>query len=441
MSHEEKVTDPEAEALKRRLHTRVKRRKWSSGSSWVLDLRAARFPGRGILTLRDPEAPGWPDRGPKPRTKDEALLWVDDYVDRLGTGWFEGAHQPRTVAVVAEGYLADLEENAPRNTYINRRSAVTRHILPRFGASILEGLVAEEIRTWLAGLRGPDGAPLAPTTLETILATLGELWRFEIPGRRTPWKGKISLSRENGAVRRRRLAEGGERPERVRAYDIAQLRTILGVAQRLDAEAFADPKKHRAVPDTAYVIAFLFYLGLRVEEVTFLRRQDVHLDLGVLFAPGTKTESARRYVPIQTSFRPWLMDILERVPADPEAWLFPNSGLTGRALPNTLQGRVTDVLQAARLKVRGKATHIFRASHITIALGSRRVAPADLDRFMGHTDGSIRDRHYLDPAVFAASLQRGHFDYLPSVCEPEGREMLVEDRIRRERWAERRREG
>lgn len=423
-----------AASLKRFLHTRVTERTWATGAAYVLNLRTARCKGRGPITLKDPGAAGWPRRGRTAANEDEARAWVDVYVDRYGVAWFEGRREPRTVAEIADDYLSALQESAPRNTHINRRACVKNHILPAFGDSIPESLGAEMIQEWLSGLRKEDGQPYARTTLETILATLGEIWRSEYGKRRAPWAGAVSLALENGAVRRRRMAEAGERPDTVGAYSKDQLRRILEVAQRLDEEVFRDPKKNRAVPHVAYVIAFLFYLGLRVEELTFIRRQDVFLKERIILVPGTKSEGSWRYVPIQEAFEPWLADVLERTPLDPMAHLFSNADLNGAPSVDTLKDRVTEVLEVARLKVAKKGTHIFRASHITIGLASGRVRADEMDRFMGHSDGSIRGRHYMDAKVFARSLRRPNFRYLPHVAEPVGREMLVEDRLRRERW-------
>lgn len=428
--------DPRVEALKRFLHTRVRTRSWKTGRAYTVDLRLDRFPGRNALTLKNPAEHGWPRSGRTARSEEEALAWVDLYVDRLGVDWFEGGRTPRTVARVAADYLEDLRQNAPPNTYVNRRSTVHRHVVPAFGEVILESLVAKTVKKWVDGLRKRDGTPMARSTLESILATLGELWRFEIDDRPTPWKGKVRLDLENGAVRRRREANDGERPESDRAYKVAELVRILRQALTIDTDLFNDPKRHRAVPDVAYVIAFLFYLGLRVEELTFLRRKDVYLERGLIFVPGTKTKGAQRWVPIQTSFRPWLEDVLERTPADPEAFLFHDPDLRGAAKADTLKERVTAVLEAAKQKRPGKATHIFRASHISIGLADGGVQKQDMDRFMGHTDGSIRDQHYFDAGVFAASLKEAHFNYLPELLDPTGREMLVLDRLRREKWVE-----
>ncbi len=49
------------------------------------------------------------------------------------TGWFTGGVALRTVAEVAKSYLAELEETAPPNTIINRKSNLDRHVVPAFG--------------------------------------------------------------------------------------------------------------------------------------------------------------------------------------------------------------------------------------------------------------------------------------------------------------------
>lgn len=83
--------------LKRELHRRLKRRRWTTGSHWCLDLRAQLFLGHTLFVVRDPEAPGWPDRGRTTSSMRKALGWVDVYVERLGVGWFTGQRNLRTV--------------------------------------------------------------------------------------------------------------------------------------------------------------------------------------------------------------------------------------------------------------------------------------------------------------------------------------------------------
>ena len=92
-----------------------------------------------ILVVRDPEARGWPERGETTASKRDAMRWVDAYVDRLGDGWFTGGVTLRTVAEVAKSYLAELEESAPPNTIINRKSNLDRHVVPAFGDQPVTG--------------------------------------------------------------------------------------------------------------------------------------------------------------------------------------------------------------------------------------------------------------------------------------------------------------
>lgn len=74
--------------LRRELYERLRRRTWKGGALWYLDLRPRRFPGLGILVVRDPEARGWPENGETTGSKRDAMRWVDAYVERLGDGWF-----------------------------------------------------------------------------------------------------------------------------------------------------------------------------------------------------------------------------------------------------------------------------------------------------------------------------------------------------------------
>ena len=203
------------------------------------------------------------------------------------------------------------------------------------------------VQEWISGLRTVRGRPMERATKQTVLAALGEVWKHAHPGRPAPWRGWVTIESVGGALARRRRAETGERRQAGRAYTVEEMRTILEVASKLDRAAFQDAKKNRAVPDVAYMIATLFYLGVRVEEMTFLRRQDVHLEEGVIFVSGTKSAAAERFVPIQAAFRPWLRDLLMRAGDDPLALLFTNSAADGPANTSTIQGRVRKVLEAA----------------------------------------------------------------------------------------------
>jgi integrase len=419
--------------LRRELYERLRRRTWKGGAYWYLDLRTKRYPSHGILVVRDPEGRGWPEIGETTTSKRDAMRWVDAYVDRLGGGWFTGDATLRTVAEVAATYLAELEKSAPPNTVINRTSNLKRHVIPAFGDQPLEALSGSVVQEWISGLLTVRGRPMKRATKQTVLAALGEVWKHAHPGRPAPWRGQVTIEVTGGALARRLRAQTGERRQSGRAYTVEELRNILEVAFELDRAAFKNAKKNRAVPDVAYVIATLFYTGARVEEMTFLRRQDVHVGQGVIFVPGTKSAAAERFVPIQQAFRSWLHDLLARAGDEPLALLFTNSAAKGPAMTSTIQGRVREVLEAASLKRPGKATHILRASHITIGR-ARGVAKADMDRFMGHFDGSIADKHYMDSGVFAASLRPEHFCYLPALHEPVGRRLLLDDRRRRVEW-------
>lgn len=58
--------------MKRRLHSRVRRRRYEGGHHFYLDLR-----GRGLrgerIAIRDPSDPGWPLGGPTARTDTDAV--------------------------------------------------------------------------------------------------------------------------------------------------------------------------------------------------------------------------------------------------------------------------------------------------------------------------------------------------------------------------------
>lgn len=122
--------DPRIARLKRELHTRVRRRKDSGG--YYLDLRRTRLRG-GVVALRDPSHPEWPDLGRTARTKVTALEYVDTYVDRLGSDWIRGVEPERTtVNDWAAPYLDHLLATKGReiSTYSTRSSNVRKHVGP-----------------------------------------------------------------------------------------------------------------------------------------------------------------------------------------------------------------------------------------------------------------------------------------------------------------------
>jgi hypothetical protein len=435
VSAREKSTDPDAGRMKRLLRTRVAKRRHPDGHHYRLDLRLQGLRGER-LAIRDPRHPGWPAKGSPARTLEQALEWVDQYVDRLGPEWCRGGPVGETVRHHGDAYLEWIRESkgADSSQYRNHRNCLRNHVYPTLGEEALRPLGAPALQALLDGLRTVTGKPVGVELKRGVLAAVSNAWRHAVPDQKVPWAGKVTLGGENPTRARRERARAGIRlSANAAGFTPAELRQILITALAMDLAGRANPHHCRGTHHHADLVAFLIHHIVRIEEVCFLCRKDIDLGLRAILIAGTKTAaSEERLFPTQRAYEPWRDRLLERV-SDPEDPLLPTSR-AGTTSVATLKYNVARVLEAAGLKRPGECTHVFRASHTSIAIGQLRgeaVAALSGHRIPG--DDLISD-HYLRWRSFIAGLPESHFDYFPVLgtleeLEEEARAALVDGRI------------
>ncbi len=157
--------------------------------------------------------------------------------------------------------------------------------------------------------------------------------------------------------------------------------------------------------------------GLRAGEVLGLRARDVDDGGAVLHVYGTKTQRARRAIPIDPAFRPLLLHAAKgRAPEDP---LFP------RAVER--QRKARDSAKAARdallRRVKGLCvvagvpkvcSHSLRGLNATLRrLGG--AADESITRALGHGSITTTERHYFAPGIVdSAEMNRSWGRLLPA---------------------------
>lgn len=433
MPRKSKIT---VDRLKRRLTTRGR----ANGKVFVLDLRHSDFGRLGRMTVLDPSDPKWPNGGRAAKTRAEADKWLENYVTYIRNEIAKrtnGTDLPATVTQACDKFIADLEADArygpEHNTVANYRSAYNVHVKPAFGALPLTALSTARVRQFLDNLKvtksrhGQEYKEAASHRTKTnVRAALQALWRHFDKDNPPPF-GTIVLKNTDRPNLRAAALRGDILAEEERdAYSPEDVLTILAYAMIEDREKIASLPHVavRVIPNTAEVIALQLAFATRIEELTFMRWKHVDLEYDMAWIPGTKNESAPRWVPLQTSAGPWFQRLRNLNPeAMPEDFLLrvdprPH-GRSRRPAVKTYQGRIGRVLMRAGLKMPQKLTHIFRATHRTWALGNG-YNTRRLDMWMGHvTKGEEIPRLYTSRAQVARMMHPADRTYLPMLPSPE----------------------
>lgn len=430
------------EALAARLKARGRGRR---RPTWYLDLRHEDFGNRGRMTVRDPGHPEWPNGGRAARTRQEALEWLEPaYVQwlkretrRAGTG----SRPSPTVAEACESLLKELARDLgpDHNTVSNWRSAFNVHVKPAFGPLPITALTSDRIRPFLTNLQvtkrrhgtiwKQDAAHHTKTNVRAALQALWHHFDSDAP----PPFGEIRLSDRRRRSRARwDAAERGEQVGTRTGYGSDEVRRILAHAVAYDREIIARPNvAARVLPNTAQTIALQLGLATRIDELTFVRWRHVFEEHGLVYVPGTKNESAARWVPIQENLVPWLERLRQLCAgAEPDDFILrvdPRTvGQWQRPSKKTYQGRISKVLERAGLKFEGKATHIFRATHMTWAAATG-YSDERLKRWVGHAEPVEGVMNlYIDAEIVARTLIPADRTYLRDLPRPDEVESLAE---------------
>jgi integrase len=232
------------------------------GSRWFkIDLRPWGLPR---MTLRDPEAPGWPDRGARTESQETAEQWKWEYLGDIHRGErrrvLSLGPEPRRLGEAVDAFLAHRRATVERATFINSRSAAV-HLLEAFGrirlTSTVEGAHLQELVTELLD-RGYE-----PTTLDTYVRS----WRLFFEWCHFGMCGvKLRTS-----VSRRRLAEFYDptegvtlpKPGRVDVITLsdAEIPEVMRAARKVDAQQIGFfPSAYRAC-------GIGLFMGLRQGEI------------------------------------------------------------------------------------------------------------------------------------------------------------------------------
>jgi integrase len=429
------------------LKGRLKSRKRKHGTRWFLDLRHEDFGHLGRVTVRDPEHPEWPTKGRAASTRAEAERWVGgpylDWVRNEVARRRSGSRAVSTVAQACDRYLADLtaELGADHNTVANRRSVFNAHVKPAFGSLPLAALTTDRVAQFLRNLtvtkrrhgevRQEEASYRTKTNVRTALQALWRHFHEDTP----PPFGTIRL-KDNTRARRRRLAaqHGVMLLDLDRdAYSPEEVRRILAHAIAYDREILGRPNlAATTIPNTAETIALQLGFATRIHELVAIRWRYLFEDEGVIWIPGTKTDAAPRWFPLLDSVRPWIARLRDKVPGPaPEDYLLrkdprPGQGATPPS-KKTYQGRIARVLRRADLKFDRKLTHIFRATHVTWAIGAG-LPKKRIEVLIGHAKSEDEAfNRYVDAALVARLMTERDRTYLPWLPTPEECEELARE--------------
>jgi integrase len=147
------------------------------GRWWAADLRPW---GGERVTLRDPRAQGWPDRGERTVEREIADRWRWQYVDLLEDSakrkQLGRRSRPKPIEQTVDEFLRQRELTVEPLTARNDSAAIRTHFLPEFGArGVLDDVDVDALQQLFDRLLR---AGYAPSTLTRYLNTFGALFRW-----------------------------------------------------------------------------------------------------------------------------------------------------------------------------------------------------------------------------------------------------------------------
>lgn len=457
-------TDPRAmplDDLQEALIERLRRRK--DTGVFFLDLRSKRWGALGSPVLVDPSDPMWPDGGRTTTHLATAKSWLrgDGKIAQRVQRQLSGHDLVLGVADAVEEYIDDMHEDkdlGPRHpTVQQRRSYLRNHVVPALGKYRLATLPNEAVQKFIDGMQvrsyPGDGTvkmvPASKASREAVLAALVALFRHKYPDQQfVPW-GRVTIDvRKQEAAHRKMMVRAGRARELVKkqVYNSSEMRVLLLTSRfldrRLGGEEFVDILAAWACPNLAPSMALQFGLASRISELVEVREEAIEPG-GFALIPGTKSSAAIRYLPIQDSLWPWidLARALKPGVAQPTEYLL-RTHPRHDELPNATiyARRMAKVQEIAGLKLPGKRSHIYRATHASMAT-MRGIPAEEIKMILGHSDifGGATDeyiqlmremirpehRRYLSipsPADLDEELDNGWVPpFLPKRRKPTGR--------------------
>jgi integrase len=176
----------------------------------------------------------------------------------------------------------------------------------------------------------------------------------------------------------------------------------------------------------AMAAATMAFCGLRPGEVVALVAEDVDDDGRVLWVPGTKTAAAKREIPVDPQFTPYLVAAARG--KAPDAVLFdhvPERRRRGhrdanKARKDALLRRVRALCTTAG--VAEVVSHSLRGLNATLRR-TGGATDASITAALGHLNISTTKRHYFAPGIVEVTEAKKAFGrLLPVKAEPAGNE-------------------
>lgn len=436
MSQRRKEMDPSRVSLNDLLN-RLRRRTVRGRDILWLDLRGKRWGGLGKLTLRNPEADGWPARGETTICEATATEWIEHYYlteieSRLKVTRQGGALA--TVRDAARAYLRKLElssRNLKNSTLANRRGQIENHIIPSLGNQLFVTLSHQTVSDWVNSMVVEDHfgpRPAAVNTKANLLQTLRTIWR-EHPGssgREAPW-GKIVIKddADEKAEHSRKLRDGYRPTRNDQALSQNEVRQLMQAAWKQDQDGWNKPHvAAQSIPYGALSIALILCSGARITEACWLRWTDIDEERGIMVIPGSKSHAAYAPVPLQDSLRPWLKYARDlhtsqfgRAPMETDL-IIQNKARGYRSKPitrHTVGPTISAAFDRAGLKAPGRGPHSLRKTFGTIA-GAKGLSDIRIKQFLRHSIilGGATDRYVENRSENITDAERKLMDCLPS---------------------------
>ena len=345
--------------------------------------------GRGRVTLRDPEAPGWPAGGERTQDRETARRWADEYIDlfreearrrqrRLGA-------VPRRLGDAVPQYIERRQtQGVPTNTWQNNRSALN-HLLRFAAEDRTTGQRGEDLRTDVAGTvpflqRLFDTLEREGYRPNTLLAVRNGISGFlhwletgQLPERK---RGKTGGVRPNNAAHKVVFTEPIH--EEVAPWDEEQLAAIRDSADEWDRTA-EDFRHHRRAVELA------LGCGGRRNELFALRWPQLSREAYTARITHQLHKERRELVPLKGKkahtalLMPWWW---EHHQEGERGFVLPD--LRGDAVyPRLLARIIKRVLESAGVHEEGRGWHTFRHTYARdfIVAGGRFE---ELQKSLGH---------------------------------------------------------
>lgn len=305
------------------------------------------------------------------------------------------------------------EKGEHHNTYRNRLTHVEVHLRPKLGrlGMVPEAFSKKAVKQFLLQVEvaprkygNAAARPASPAQRSALRDTLSAIWRHHFDDEIAP--PFMGLRLEDAGEKRARIEAIKDGVvgvgKKVRAYTPEEIVHAMVAARWYDLTCIAALPNVvcRTVPNSPAAIACLFANAMRVEEMNHWRFCHIFEPEGAVWVPGTKTDSAPRWMPLQRSLQPWInwlrsLRTDRGVEIDPQEFVVRASwtgrrDAKGKLKPSgrgTYGNRLALILTLAGLKVPGKRSHIFRGSHITQAkMCPDLIAGEKLQQYVGHAN-------------------------------------------------------